>query len=90
MIYPSQDSYDVLKDGRFVGRIKIVVPNEMYSVRFAVRQTFEEWRMAGEPFPVIEMPLHKFMFMGTLRRVFDAEGVPMSALYRVDCFQPAY
>jgi hypothetical protein len=105
MKFTSQDSYDVIKDGRFLGRMNILIrdPDQKY-FQFELRQTFADyWRdfdrnSVEETVSIwknrIEMPLVKFYFCEgddvIYRRIFDASGVPVEALYRVACFQPAY
>jgi hypothetical protein len=91
--FHTQDSYDVVKNGRFIGRMNVAVPYESKSMRFEVQLTFNEWREHGDvqPFNIVEMPLVAFVFTdGSLKRIFDASGVPIESLYRVRCFKPAY
>lgn len=96
MNFVSQDSYDVVKDGRFVGRIRVNLYPGQDEVVFALRQTFEEWRSTGDrevslSEMTLQMRLVKFIFIdGSCRRIFDASGVPMDALNRIAFFQPAY
>jgi hypothetical protein len=94
--FQSQDSYDVVKDGRFVGRIRITIYPGQDEVTFPLRQTFEEWRHTNQREVsmselTICMRLVKFIFTdGSYTRIFDASGVPMEHLNRIPRFHPAY